>query len=398
MTKLICRLLLIASGPIVSGASAQTVTVPLIVEGNAPIVELEFRTAAGAPRKARFLIDTGGGSFILGSKLMTDISAQPAGAAMKAEGSTFVPLRPMVVKLGGMKLDLSGVRTMGTPDSERVLQRNEAEGMIPAKLLRHYDVVFDYPGRRFTLSKPGTSKPQGVEFKTPISTGSNFPRIEAEIGGKTYGFLLDTGASFTMISRVALDEWAKENPAWPSAVGAVGFANMFGGKMEAYALMLRMPQLKLGSIGVKDFAAVSRPDGTYEKTMSRMMTAPIVGALAGNVLRDFRVEIDYAAGKTFLLQSGTSVDEDLVSVGLVLASEQGKSPVISGVSSTASPDVKQNVRAGDTLLAVDDVPLAGKPLAIAALYLQGKAGTLKRLKLERDGKPLTVTATTKALL
>jgi len=393
MTKAACGLVLFGLC-----ATAQTVTAPLIVQGNAPIVELEFRTAAGAQRTARFLVDTGGGSFILGSKLMADIGAQPAGAALKAKGSTFVPLRPMVARLGGMELDLSDVRTIGTPESKWLMSRNDAEGMIPGRLLRHYDVVLDYPGRRFTLSKPGTSKPQGVEFQTPISTPSGFPRIEAEIGGKTYGFLLDTGASFTMISRTALEGWAKENPAWPSAVGAVGFANMFGGKMESEALMLRMPQLKLGSIAMKGVAAVSRPEGTYEKTMSRAMTAPIVGALAGNVLRDFRVEIDYATGKTYLLQAGSSVDEDLTSVGLVLASESGGAVKITGLSSNSSPDAKGGILVGDQLMAVNDVPVTGKPLAAVALQLEGQAGTRKRLTLERNGKPVTVTATVKGLL
>jgi hypothetical protein len=46
------------------------VTVPLIVEGNVPIVELEFQTASGASRKARFLVDTSGSSFIIGSQLI----------------------------------------------------------------------------------------------------------------------------------------------------------------------------------------------------------------------------------------------------------------------------------------------------------------------------------------
>jgi hypothetical protein len=96
-----------------------------------------------------------------------------------------------------------------------------------------------------------------------------------------------------------LDSWAKENPAWPSVVGAVGFANMFGGKMESEALMLRMPQLKLAGVShgivMKGVAAVSRPEGVYEKYMSGMMTAPIVGALAGNILRDFRVEFEFIA-------------------------------------------------------------------------------------------------------
>jgi len=393
MTKAVCGLLLLWLT-----ASAHAVTVPLILEGNAPIVELEFQTPSGSPRMARFLIDTGGGSFILGSKLMADIGAQPIGPPTKEEGETLVPLSPMVAKLGGTELDLSDARPTGMPAYKWPTPRNEAEGLIPGRLLKHYDVVFDYPAQRFTLSEPRTSTPQGVEFNTPISTPSGFPRIEAQIGGKTYGFLLDTGASFTMISRTALDQWAKENPDSPSAIGAVGFANMSGGKMERQALMLRIPQLQLGAISLKGVAAVSRPDATFETYMSSMMTAPIVGSLAGNVLRDFRVEIDYAAGKTYLSQSRTSVDDDLVSVGLVLSAEHGESLMIRALSSTAAPDVKLSVHVGDTLLAVDNIVLTGKPLAAAALQLQGKPGTHKRLQLMRDGKALTVTATVKDLL
>jgi len=88
-----------------------------------------------------------------------------------------------------------------------------------------------------------------------------------------------------MISRTALDGWAKANPGWPSAIGAVGFANMFGGKNENEALMLRIAEIGLGPVSLKDVAAVSRPEGTFEKYMSPMMAAPIIGALAGNVLR-----------------------------------------------------------------------------------------------------------------
>jgi hypothetical protein len=34
--------------------------------------------------------------------------------------------------------------------------------------------------------------------------------------------------------------------------------------------------------------------------MSQMMAAPIVGSLAGNVLKHFRVELDYANEKLYL--------------------------------------------------------------------------------------------------
>ena len=45
-------------------------------------------------------------------------------------------------------------------------------------------------------------------------------------------------------------------------------------------------------------------EGTFEDYMTRMMTAPIVGAVAGNVLRLFRVELDYAHEMLYLSGPG----------------------------------------------------------------------------------------------
>lgn len=49
-----------------------------------------------------------------------------------------------------------------------------------------------------------------------------------------------------------------------------------------------------------DFGVVSRQAGVFEKWMSSMMTAPIVGSLAGNVLKRFRVDLDYPNQKLYL--------------------------------------------------------------------------------------------------
>jgi hypothetical protein len=374
-------------------ARAQPVTVPLIVEGNAPIVELEFSSARGV-RKARFLVDTGGGdALMLGSKLMADVGATAIGPVSRG----YCPLRPLPVKLSGMALDLTGVRILGTPKWHGPTVRNDCEGLIPGRLLRHYEVILDYPARRFTLANPGATEPRGLKVKTPIAANGN-PRIELEIGGVTYGFLLDTGASFTMISRTVLDAWAKANRAWPAATGAAGFANMFGGKRETEALMLRIAEMGVGAISLRDVAAVSRPEGTFETWMKRVMTAPIIGSVAGNVLRDFRVEIDYRNGFTYLERSGFTGDADLVSVGLVLEAGADGNPLVSGISSAAADDVKAQVKASDKLLAVDGAPVRRKSLAAAAGMLQGSAGARKQLSLERGGKGITVSVTVARLL
>ena len=44
---------------------------------------------------------------------------------------------------------------------------------------------------------------------------------------------------------------------------------------------------------LNEFGVVSQRQGTFERYMSSMITAPIVGSLAGNVLKRFRGELDH---------------------------------------------------------------------------------------------------------
>ena len=121
--------------------------------------------------------------------------------------------------------------------------------------------------------------------------------------------------------------------------------------------------------------------------MSGMMTAPIVGALAGNVLRDFRIEIDYQNGFVYLEQRKDPSNPEISGVGLVLSS---------GLSVAASRNIE--IHPGDKLVAVDGIPMAGKPIAAASEALQGPAGASKRLTLERGGKQIQITAACEKLL
>ena len=51
----------------------QQATVPLLVEKNRPYVELTFQRPDGSRRKARFLVDSGGGGFSLTEPLARDL-------------------------------------------------------------------------------------------------------------------------------------------------------------------------------------------------------------------------------------------------------------------------------------------------------------------------------------
>jgi C-terminal processing protease CtpA/Prc len=137
---------------------------------------------------------------------------------------------------------------------------------------------------------------------------------------------------------------------------------------------------------------VARPEGTFEKWMSGMMTGAVVGALGGNVWRQFRVEIDYAAGVTYLERSGSAEPHDLDLVGLTFAQTPDNSTAVGAVAAGADRALQDRVKPGDRLRSVDGRPVAGLSLMQIVERLRGKPGDVKRLELEREGKPYEVRA------
>jgi hypothetical protein len=63
---------------------------------------------------------------------------------------------------------------------------------------------------------------------------------------------------------------------------------------------MTVPKAKWGTNEIAELGVTSQGEGTFEKWMSGMMTAPITGSLAGNVLKRFRVDLDYPNEKLYL--------------------------------------------------------------------------------------------------
>ena len=276
------------------------VTVPLSLEGNRPFIDLTFQRADGSQRTARFLVDTGGGAFLITEGLARDLGLE-LGKTMKEEGQEFAYLNAVPKAfVGAMPLQLNPNRVLVALGSDRILPAvtpGHEEGMLPGHVLAHYHVVFDYPKATLTLAWPGILKPEGDALPMPVSKRSCFPRTEIEVDGITYGFLLDTGASFTIVSEALLKSWGDKHPDWPRSPGAVGEAVTLGGTTLETMIL---PDAFWGPNKLGEFGVTSQSEGTFETWMSSMMTAPVVGALAGNVLKRFRVELDYANAKLYL--------------------------------------------------------------------------------------------------
>jgi len=179
--------------------------------------------------------------------------------------------------------------------------------------------------------------------------------------------------------------------------GAVGAANMIG-SFDPKALKMRVPKVALGSLQLTSVGVVSRPAATFENWMSRDMTAPNVGAIVGNVLRAFRVQIDYARGVTYLEQTRNLDLCDPDVIPLILNPQQDGSYSISGVAQKAGKPLIDGVAVGDRLVKIDSVTVQGKSLGEVLDALRSKAGQIRILTLERGGKQIAVPARVVPLL
>lgn len=371
-------------------------TASMQIEDNRVFVPLCVTGPNGVSKVVPFWVDSGGDAVFLSGRLARELGLKGQGSRFEAMGETpahFVT-KPRL-SLAGMPIDLehASVAAPLAENSSDVFIGIAAGGFLPATVLRNYDVVFDYPGHTFTLAEPGVITHRGAILRVAVQPTTGFVTTEIELAGQTYGFMLDTGAAYTGISRAVLDRWIREHPLWPHSVGAVGAANMVGKHFDVTNMLVRVPRLKWGPFLLRDVGMVSRPTGNYEKALSKDMAAPVVGALSGNVLREFRIEVDYPRGVAYLAKERSNGSDDLDCVGVVLRVESNGTVLVSGiVGDDGRPEVK-DVRAGDILLRVDGHDVTGTSLATILRYLSGPVGENKRLTVRRGKQKLTVTAT-----
>jgi hypothetical protein len=120
-----------------------------------------------------------------------------------------------------------------------------------------------------------------------------FPRTEIEVAGETYGMLLDTGPPATIISRAVLADWAEKKPGWARHDQPRGDAEALARAGGQVLETMVIEDVAWGDHALDRLTVAAQREGVFEDYMSRMMTAPVVGALGSNAFKDFRLELDY---------------------------------------------------------------------------------------------------------
>ena len=378
--------------------SERSGTVPFIFDDNRVFAQLDFVRADGTLRKVLAFVDLGTPALVLDKKLYEELQV--------GQG------KPVILRVGHleMKVDSSAVETdtdlgLTGPNGKRTVP---VEAVLSGSVLTNYELVVDYAKRTLMVAQANTLKSTGDAVPCRVNEKTGMVSITTEIDGRPYALAVDTGSAYSWVREDVAERWTKAHPDWERGKGAVGEANMQSrtGGAQARATILRLPEIKLGSLSLKQVGALgiapeappippapgqSKVEGSFFDWYSKKAPEPVIGWLGGNVLRGFRLIIDFPRRTTYWERVSDLDPHELDQVGVTLE-KQSDGYFIAGIAQKSGKPTVDAVRVGDKLIRVDSVLLTSATRGAIFAALHGKPGEVRVLVLERDGQQLTVPA------
>jgi hypothetical protein len=323
-------------------------TTSFVLEGNRIYAEVSFARPDGSLRKTRAFVDLGSPSMLLSPALYKELQLDQRKSFTLSIGD--MPLR---VNSGDASVDGWFPFSVGSDP--------QVEALLPAGLMQKYQVVIDYGLRTFTFAQPGTLQPAGIPVPFRANEKTGLIAVEASIDDRPYLITMDCGSGYTWLRKSTAEEWLRRHPDWMRGVGAVGASNMrmADDGVEAAGTLLRIPEISLGALELRQIGALAigrdKKNGDFMDWYSEKNPAPVIGWLGGNVLKAFRLTIDYPNHKIYWLSQTALDPHDLDQVGLTLQYEAGEYIVAATVLQNGKPTV-ENTLPGDKLIQIDGLP------------------------------------------
>jgi hypothetical protein len=369
----------------------KSVTVPITLDQDRVVIDVDLPLPDGSTERLRGMVDNGTPDLYMSKRV-----AALMGLGVNCDGQicTGTPNSQAValeILIGGMEISLSPATKIKVPAStSAVIPGMGAEINIPSTVLRNYDVLIDFPGRKFAIGQPGTLKFYGAKSKMLLDPGNGLIQIPGKIENKNYDLGLDLGSSINFLSEELFDELSAAHPDWPHMTGAVGPFNV-GEPSDEKRKLMRVERLQFGPLFLTD-VAVADPPGTQTPFFGERAGNAAAGLLSSEALINYRVGLDYAHSTVYFDIGRTVRFPDFDVVGLILSPENGTGFTIIGVAHFNGQPSVPDVQAGDHLLAVDDNPVADFSLGQVWSLLEGSPGQERKLTIARAGKQFTVVA------
>jgi hypothetical protein len=376
-------------------AAPKSVTVPAMIDHNRVVIHVDVALPDGSTTRVQAWVDTGDPELNMSRHL-----ASLLGLPVTCDEHECSSPPPKEIMVGGMAISLGMLKEAKIPlrpvSAAAVLAPGmTAEINLPVSILRKYDVLVDFPGRKFSIGLPGTIRFQGPSSKVRINPENGLIQVPSEMERKKYSLALDLGSNFSFLSEEVFDKLATAHSDWPHMTGAVGSANMWGLEDEPKWKVMRVDRLQYGPLFLTNVAVAEFPKDRMDY-FSKRAGIPTAGLIGSNALLNYRVGIDYAHAMVYFDIGRTFTFPDFDAIGLILRPEDDGRYTVLGVADLEGepsvPQEVQGVQAGDQLIAVNDVPVRGSTMGQVWAALGGTPGQERKLTIERAGKTFSVSA------
>jgi hypothetical protein len=390
-----------ASGPqtmkgmVTVGPDSAPVTVPIIVEGDQILVGIDVVRPDGSTNPILADINMGGPKPYLQEHLYRDLQI--------GEGHAFS------YRIGGIRVSVDGRMVIKMDDAAYPERQfwpffftHRVEAMLNAGILQQFEIALDYQDKTMTLASPGSLAPEGVPVPIHWNEDSGLVTVDLTVDGQRYPVVIDGGGGYTWVRPSVAAKFLAAHPDWQHAEGAVGPANynMVDYAIEKQGTMIRIPEISIGPMPVHNLGAMATGpalgwplDIWFREIVfdlwQKNAPEPVIGWLGANVLKHYRLTIDYRNRMSYWLKKSDFDPHELDQVGLTLVYEKGDYRIGGIVKKSGKPTV-EGVEAGDKIIAIDDKPVAGWSRDQIFGALHGRAGDSHRLTIERDGKSMAL--------
>jgi hypothetical protein len=395
--------ILVALG-LVTTAFAQvapkSVTLPITLDHNRVVIDIYLPLPDGTTKRIRGWVDNGNPDLEMSRRAATlmGLNVTCDDKACTAPPPAAITLHD--TKSGDMQISLANIKEVKIPlkpvSAATVMDPGmSAEINIPASVLRHYDVLIDFPDREFTIAQPGTLKFKGSSSKVLVNTENGLIQVPSQIENKKYNLALDVGSSISFLSQDLSDKLQAAHPDWPHMTGAIGPANMWGRPEEPASKLLRVDRLQFGPLYLTSVSTAGFPKDVMDWFEKRAGVVTI-GLLGSNALLNYRIGLDYARSTVYFDIGSTFRAPDFDVIGLTLRPEDDGRFTILGIADfdgkPSLPGTPDGIQVGDHLVAVDGIPVPDSTMGQVWSMLEGTPGQERKLTLERNGNKFDVVA------
>lgn len=375
------------AAPCTAQGSPFSGTTTFVLNGNRIYAVLSFVRPDGSLHEVLAYVDMGTQSMIASDALFRELGLNRG--------------RILSFRVGDLSVRVPAAQVSSDPGTPFSLGSHlKVEAVLPAGVLQKYEVVIDYQRRTLTLAQPGTIAPRGDAVPFRLNEKTGLIAVDATIAGKSYPVTIDNGSAYTWFRQDTVKRWLSAHPDWERGRGAVGPSNMMmsGDGAEASGILLRIPEIVVGPLALKSVGALGAgrgrgltPNMGLFDWYATKNVVPVVGWIGGNVLKNFRLTIDYPRRTLYWHRQMDPDTTDLDQVGLTLQSKYHEY-IVSAVATKNGEPTVLGVSPGDKLVRVGGLETANAKSGALFRAMHGKPGETRVLVLERGGHRFSVPA------